>query len=195
MYSSTMARDELLSDPPTIGDHERRDAVLESALGTFARYGYRKTSMEEAARAARISRPGLYFLFSSKEALFRAAVERMLRRDIEAISGILAEAGRPLHDRLLAAFDQWAGRYVGPLAQDIMMVIEDNPELLGAMTETVPRRFEELILEAIAGTVDRDAARRMSQTLISASIGVKHQVDERPAYRDQMAMAIALIVR
>jgi len=57
---------------------DRRDAVLASALVTFARFGYRKTSMEEVARAAHISRPGLYFLFSSKELLFRAAVTRSL---------------------------------------------------------------------------------------------------------------------
>jgi AcrR family transcriptional regulator len=189
-----MAHQHVESDLPTIGDHDRRETVLDSALGTFARYGYRKTSMEEVARAARISRPGLYFLFSSKEALFRAAVERTLQRDIEAVAGALAATGRPLHNRLLAAFDQWAGRYVGPLAQDIMVVIEDNPELLGATVQTMPQRFEELILEAIAATGDKEAARRMSQTLISTSIGVKHQVAEREEFRDRMAVAIALVV-
>ncbi|MZD09631.1 TetR family transcriptional regulator, partial [Streptomyces sp. SID5785] len=59
--------------PAADTDTDRRSLVLDSAMATFARFGYRKTSMEEVARAARISRPGLYFLFSSKEALFRAA--------------------------------------------------------------------------------------------------------------------------
>ena len=44
--------------PSTVADTGRRTAVLESAMATFARFGYRKTTMEEVARAARISRPG-----------------------------------------------------------------------------------------------------------------------------------------
>lgn len=64
-------------------------------MATFARFGYRKTSMEEVARAAHISRPGLYFLFSSKESLFRAAVTQTLHRDITAVERALADGGRP----------------------------------------------------------------------------------------------------
>lgn len=64
-------------------------------MATFARFGYRKTSMEEVARAAHISRPGLYFLFSSKESLFRAAVTQALHRDITAVERALADGDRP----------------------------------------------------------------------------------------------------
>ncbi len=150
--------------------------------------------MEEVARAAHISRPGLYFLFSSKEALFRAAVERTLRRDVNAVANALLDPDVPLRDRLLAAFDHWAGRYVGPLAQDVTGVIEDNPELLGVLVKTMPERFEELIIGTIAANFNVDTARQMSQTLISASIGVKHQVSKRVEYRDRMAVAIALVI-
>jgi AcrR family transcriptional regulator len=190
-----MVRDQLHSDLPTVGDQPRRDGVLDSALGTFARYGYRKTSMEEVARAAHISRPGLYFLFSSKEILFHAAVERTLQHDIDAVANALQDTDRSLQDRLLTSFDHWAGRYVGPLARDVTVVIDDNPNLLGELVETMPQRFEELIIEAIATTYSSDTARQISQTLISASIGVKHQVGERADYRDRMAVTIALVVR
>ncbi len=43
----------------------RQAAVLEAAVGVFARYGYRKTSMDEVARAAGVSRQGLYLQFAS----------------------------------------------------------------------------------------------------------------------------------
>lgn len=98
------------------------------------------------------SRPGLYFLFSSKKALLRAAVEWMLQYDIEVVTRVMTETDGPFHDRLAAAFDQGAGLYTGPLARDVMFVVEDNPELLGAMVEIVLHRFKELIIEAIAGT-------------------------------------------
>jgi AcrR family transcriptional regulator len=182
------------SAPSNAGDTVRRDAVLESALLTFARHGYRKTSMEEVARTARISRPGLYFLFESKEALFRAAVTRALERDLAAAEELLAATGRPLRRRLVAAFDQWAGRYVGALSRDVVGVINQNPDLLGPIVETAPRRFEELVTDAIAEASGRASAIRIAQTLISTSIGLKHQVDTREKYLARLTVAVDLLV-
>ncbi|WP_306320270.1 MULTISPECIES: TetR/AcrR family transcriptional regulator [unclassified Streptomyces] len=176
-------------------DADRRTLVLDSAMTTFARFGYRKTSMEEVAQAARISRPGLYFLFSSKETLFRAAVTQTLERDISAIDRTLADTERPLPERLVEAFDRWAGRYIGPLAGDIMTVIEDNPGLLGEIADTAPRRFEELVTDAIAAESGRAAAAApITRTLISTSIGLKHQAASREFYVDRMTTAVALLL-
>ncbi|MFG2500773.1 TetR/AcrR family transcriptional regulator [Streptomyces sp. NPDC048441] len=179
----------------TVADTDRRTKVLDSTMVTFARFGYRKTSMEEVARAAHISRPGLYFLFSSKEILFRAAVTQALERDITTVEHVLADPSRPLPERLVEAFDQWAGRYIGPLTHDVAAVIEDNPDLLGEIAETTPRRFEELITEAIAVESGHDAAPLVAQTMISASIGLKHQAASREFYLERLEVAIDLLVR
>ncbi|MFD5653447.1 TetR/AcrR family transcriptional regulator [Streptomyces sp. NPDC127039] len=180
---------------PTGADADRRTMVLESAMATFARFGYRKTSMEEVARAAHISRPGLYFLFSSKESLFRAAVTQALHRDITAAEQALADGDRPLPERLVEAFDHWAGRYVGPLARDVATVIEDNPGILGEVVEVLPRRFEELITDAITVATGREEAVRIVQTMISASTGLKHQVGSRESYLERLAVAVGLLLR
>ncbi|MFD8706398.1 TetR/AcrR family transcriptional regulator [Kitasatospora sp. NPDC059648] len=181
-----------LASPPTEAD--RRTTVLDSALATFARFGYRKTSMEEVARAAHISRPGLYFLFSSKEALFRAAVTQALERDIAAVEHVLSDVDRPLPQRLLEAFDRWAGRYVGPMARDVAVVVEDNPDLLGEIAQTAPRRFEELITEAIAVDSGQKRAALVAQTMISTSIGLKHQAESREFYLERLKVAVDLLV-
>ncbi|MFI0242897.1 TetR/AcrR family transcriptional regulator [Streptomyces sp. NPDC016845] len=180
------------SSPNTHTD--RRTAVLDSALATFARFGYRKTSMEEVARGAHISRPGLYFLFSSKESLFRAATTQALERDIAVVEDVLADADRPLPQRLLEAFDQWAGRYVGPLARDVTAVIADNPHLLGEIAQSASRRFEELITGAIAVESGQETAAPVAQTMISASIGLKHQAATRESYIERLKVAIDLLV-
>src|SRR5258708_23382447 len=62
----------------------RQAAVLEAAVGVFARYGYRKTSMDEVARAAGVSRQGLYLQFANKEELFPQAVGQSLNRHLNA---------------------------------------------------------------------------------------------------------------
>ena len=193
-----MSNDEALLEVPSAIRTQRRALVLESALLTFARFGYRKTSMEAVAQAAHISRPGLYFLFSSKEELFRAAVTQALDADMLAIDGILNDDAHPLPVRILEAFDRWAGRYIGPMTRDIATVIEDNPELLGPIAESAPQRFAELLTSALsAKTTDTGPSRAsaVAQTLISASIGIKHEVEDRTTYRQRLQVAIDLLVR
>lgn len=178
---------------------DRRAAVLESALLTFTRFGYRKTSMEDVAQAAQISRPGLYFLFSSKPDLFRAAVAQALDRDLLAVTEALNHDRRPLDERLLESFDHWAGRYIGPMTLNITGVIDDNPDLLTTIVDVMPDRFAQLVTQAIAVDVSqvlsKAIATELAQTLISTSIGIKHQVHTRDEYRDRMALAIRLILR
>jgi AcrR family transcriptional regulator len=177
---------------------DRRAEVLDAALLTFARFGYRKTAMEDVAKAARISRPGLYFLFASKEELFRVAASRALEEDVREAERLLGVVGRPLPDRLLDAFDQWAGRYTGPMAADIATVIEDNPDLLGDIVSSAPRRFAELITHALSNGAkksNRENAGSIAETMISASIGIKHQASDRADYRKRLAIAIDLLLR
>jgi AcrR family transcriptional regulator len=193
-----MRREKIRLETSATARVDRRVAVLDSALVTFARFGYRKTSMEEIARAAHISRPGLYFLFASKEDLFRAAVSRTLEEDLAEVERILGEADRPLRDRLLDSFDRWAGRYIGPMTRDIAAVVEDNPALLGEIIKLLPQRFADLITNAIAarGTrPDRETADALAQTMISTAIGIKYQVNNREAYLERLALAIDILLR
>lgn len=119
-----------------------------------------------------------------------------MERDITAIEHVLADTGRPLAERLLDAFDQWAGRYIGSLTRDVAVVIEDNPGLLGEIVETTPRRFEQLITDAIAVEAGRGAAaRQVAQTMISTSTGLKYQAASRDFYLERLEVAIDLLVR
>jgi AcrR family transcriptional regulator len=185
-----------VSDPdPESG---RRERVLEVALATFARYGYRKTSMEDVARAADISRPGLYFLFTAKQNLFRAAVTQALDGDLDAAGRVLADTGRPLRDRLIEAFDRWTGRYVGPLAKEVAVLVETHPELLGPIVADYPQRFAGLITDAVtaalppgSGSLAGDVAR----TLQSTAIGVKHDAETRAEFVARMTVAVDLVLQ
>ena len=150
--------------------------------------------MEQVARDADISRPGLYFLFASKQALFREAVQRSLQQDLADAEVALAVTDASLHERLLRAFDHWVGRYVGPLTRDVSAVVEDNPEVLGPIVTTAPQRFAELVADALTTQQDSNSAARTAQTLISTSIGIKHQVDDRQAYLERLEVAIDLLL-
>jgi AcrR family transcriptional regulator len=179
------------------GEAGRREHVLDAALLIFARYGYRKASMDDVAQAAGISRPGLYFHFASKQDLFRAAVTRALDTDVAAAERALADIGRPLRDRLIEAFDHWTGRYVGPMARDIAILIESNPDLLGPMTVEYPLRFARLVADAL--TAGAPAARAgvasdVAQTLLSTANGIKHQASSREEFRARVTTAVGLLL-
>jgi AcrR family transcriptional regulator len=182
---------------PQVAEGGRREHVMKVALQTFARYGYRKTSMEDVARAADISRPGLYFLFSSKENLFRAAVIDALDGDLAAADRALAEAGRPLRDRLITAFDLWTGRYLGSLATEVPVLIETNPALLGPIVTAYPRRFTEMITNALAAALPtrrKSMAADMARTLQSTAAGIKHEVTTREEFLARMTVAVDLFL-
>src|SRR6266852_8952624 len=99
-------------------DPGRRAALLDAALTVFARYGYRKTSMDEVARAAGVSRQGLYLQFANKEELFRKAVEQSLNSQLNAAVAALSRREDGLERRLIAACDAWSGRFIGSLGSD-----------------------------------------------------------------------------
>jgi hypothetical protein len=77
----------------------------------------------------------------------------------------------------------------------VAVVIEDNPGILGTIVETMPRRFEELITEAISVESGRESAARVAQTMISTSVGIKHQVASRQVYLERLEVALDLLVR
>jgi AcrR family transcriptional regulator len=152
--------------------------------------------MDDVAKAANISRPGLYFHFSSKPELFRATVEHALDDSITAAQLALTDPDRPLRERLIEAFDHWCGRYVGPMAEEIGILIDSNPELLGTMPIEYPKRFLAIVTDALAAT-DHPIRTQVpptdvARTLLSTATGIKHDVDTRDEFRTRMTTAIDL---
>lgn len=53
-----------------------RDIIINVARNIFAKFGFRKTTMEEIAQAARKGKSSIYHYFHSKEDIFNAVVEK-----------------------------------------------------------------------------------------------------------------------
>src|SRR6188474_1290470 len=62
---------------------ERREAVLDAALGEFAEHGLHGGSTEAIAAKAGISQPYVFRLFGTKKELFKAVVSRCFRQTLE----------------------------------------------------------------------------------------------------------------
>jgi AcrR family transcriptional regulator len=153
--------------------------------------------MDDVARAADISRPGLYFLFSSKENLFRAAVTDALDSDLETAGQVLTDSGRPLRERLIEAFDLWTGRYVGAISSEVAVLIDTNPALLGQIVTAYPQRFVTMTTDALADALParrKGMAEDMARTLQSTAAGIKYDVATRAEFVERMTVAIDLFL-
>jgi len=82
-----------------------RTRILDAAMLVFRRHGFRRSSIEQAADAAGLTRQALYHHFKSKEALFRAVIERLYENALAAeiaAAHAAEKAGGSLADILVA---------------------------------------------------------------------------------------------
>jgi AcrR family transcriptional regulator len=61
-----------------------QDRILDAAVRVFRRHGFRRSSMEQTAEEAHLTRQAVYHHFPSKEALFRAGIERLYEQALAA---------------------------------------------------------------------------------------------------------------
>lgn len=177
----------------------RRAALLDAAVGVFARFGYRKTSMDEVARAAGVSRQGLYLSFATKDALFRATVTHALTGQLDAAIDALADATRPIAERLSVALVEWAGRYVGALGPDASDLLEAGGSLAPSILAEYEERFEHAFAQAIETSALIDtfssaglSATTLARTLNAAARGFKLSSASRPAFVADITAAVQI---
>lgn len=128
---------------------DKRGMILKAAMDVFSAYGFRKTSMDDIAQAAGISRPALYQVFRNKTDIFRAVSVSMLDHTIYEATTVLDGDG-PFHTRINQALE------VSVLA--VHRLLEQSPhgpELIGVNDE-------------IASDIDDLWAERMAQLIASA---------------------------
>lgn len=181
--------------------------LLEAALQVFARYGYRKASMDQVARAAGLSRQGLYLHFPSKDALFRAVVGSLLAETLGAGAALLAEDARPLEERLVTAFDAVYGRFLdgpgslhhSPYLQELW---DAATQLLGAQIQAQEQAFRDAVAQALArGGVAATwaaggfTAAELAGLLDAVACGLKHRACPRPDFLVQVSKAAQLLCR
>ncbi|WP_203882372.1 TetR/AcrR family transcriptional regulator [Planotetraspora kaengkrachanensis] len=183
-------------------DDPKRSAVLTAALGLFSRYGFQKTSMEEVAKAAGISRPGLYLLFPNKEQLYRATMQGVMERAQQAMEACFADETLGFEERTVAALDALMGQYVETqVARDLSELLENSGPQLGSMFHdyqekaraTISAQVESLTPPGVltAGLSADD----VMDLLFSAALTWKQTSADRAEFRDRVGRAVRLISR
>jgi TetR/AcrR family transcriptional regulator len=80
---------------------EKRTHLLNAARAVVARFGIRKTTLEDIAAEARVSRATLYYYFPNREAIFRELVIQEIERFQRVLIAAIEPEATP-DERLMA---------------------------------------------------------------------------------------------
>jgi AcrR family transcriptional regulator len=83
----------------------KRARILDGAMKMFLAYGFARTTMDDIARAADMSRPALYLQFKNKTDIYRAIALMLLSRSLAQAKTALAGEG-PFAERMMRAIDE-----------------------------------------------------------------------------------------
>jgi AcrR family transcriptional regulator len=180
---------------------DRRTLILETSIGVFLRYGYRKTSMDDLARAAGISRQGLYLHFASKDELFKQAATWLSQQSLDAMRVALAREDLPIEERLVGAFAALHAQSDGSQMslEHMSEIVETARQLIGPVLEAFDQTVQKELTRAIqsngasipwhgAGL----SAKSLAQHLLAAAHGLKHHAGTAAEYQAGIRLAVHL---
>ena len=177
----------------------KQQAILESAWAAFSTYGFRKTSMDDIARGASMSRPALYLHYRNKEAIFAGLVAGHYGFALDAVAEALASGGS-LPERLSAAFDAQGGPGMKAMMDSPhgLELFEVGMSAAGEAIEAGEAALRQLYAKWLA---EESGAGRVSlpgdvddiaRVFCSAMKGIKHTSQDYASYASGVAQLAAL---
>lgn len=136
---------------------ERRAQILQAARDCFAERGYAVTRVEEIAKAAGLSKGGLYVHFVSKEAIFDALHDDEVERAGEALALIRAMP-LPAREKLGALAAGIVTRYVSSEQHRRFLLVLGEVGLSTPSVQAKVRATHAMFVAAIAEMVEEGIA-------------------------------------
>jgi AcrR family transcriptional regulator len=82
--------------PVPANDEQRRATILTASLDCFLKFGYAKTSLDDIAKSANLSRPLLYLKFRNKEEIFKGVFDHLVGGGYDMAKKLIAARGEKL---------------------------------------------------------------------------------------------------
>jgi AcrR family transcriptional regulator len=177
-----------------MSEGERRRRVLDAGLATFVRFGLRRTTMADIAQAAGMSRPSLYQLFDSKDAIFAAVLRDMGDRALAAIAAALPTQ-RDERDRLRLVIELWcvAGYALASTSPEATELVDASNDAGHEVMNAIYSQVETIIADILEPAAGADSTRAAS-VLMATARGFKHKRPSVENYREQMFKTIDIIL-
>jgi len=168
-----------------------RDEIALSFMALAVRYGFRRTSVEDVARALRISKKTIYEYFAGKDELLDYALElgaREQRRRVESLLTETTALGRALQVTRIALADVRAGFAQNPAVELV------DPDIQAAVNDRVyGPMVRELLEQGVAAgefeVADPDQTSRFVQAVGMEAV---RQIHDDPLSRPEEATVEAI---
>lgn len=180
----------------------KRVRILDGAMKVFLAYGFSRTTMDDIARAADMSRPALYLLFKNKTDIFRAIAMMVLSRSVESAKMALAGDGA-FTERMTRAIDEafismMSAVVASPHGAELLDMKSSLGDLVGC--------WRGGLVEHIAAAIGSEAARNgadltakglsaqlLADMLLDGLEGMKSRISDPGGQRQAAAALIRVI--
>ena len=169
-----------------------KDEIALTFMGLAVRYGFRRTAVEDVAKALRISKKTIYEYFPSKEAILEYALELAALQQRQRVESLLTEPtvlGRALQVTRIALADAREG-----FAQNPGLELVEPPELQTRVNDRVyGPMVRDLLAQGVAAgefeVADIDLTSRFVQAIGMEAV---RQIHDDPASRPEEATVEAV---
>ena len=176
------------------------EKIVAEAKKVFLRYGFRRTTMADLAKAAQMSRPALYLVFPSKEDVFVAVAERVLTEKLDEVRRGIAPLPSAAQ-KLTHAFEVW---YVHPFeailaSPDASDLLESSCEFACEAMIKAKTNFEAIVAEVLKPLAKEKSgaklsAARIAEILCGAAHGFKKTATSATQLRQMLNDHLTLML-
>ena len=160
-----------------VADNQTRDRIFKAASEVFEEKGFEGARMQEIADHAGINKALLHYYFSTKDHLFGAVFQVLLRKMFEKIVSIFME-DISFKEKLRKFFDQHIEILIKNQKLPIFLLNElsHNPELVQGIRETLPYEqlrnslFQKHAKELKGYGIKKDDMPQLMLTVVSFSV-------------------------
>jgi AcrR family transcriptional regulator len=174
----------------------RRREIIEAAMRVFSRKGFHKTNVRDITADAGISTGAFYLYFSGKRAVFREAMDEIIRDMMESIEASVIEEEEDVKKRMLMRgfifYEQYSG-YSDMLYQ-LRAEMASEEEWAREKGKIIYRHFTEPLTSDIRKATEQGVSRNLDPELLAYTfIGVieilslRMRLDNKYDFTDIMA--------
>jgi len=171
-----------------------REKIILEASQLFAKYGYKKTSMDEIALATRKGKTSIYYYFTNKESVFKAVIEKEADELKAALVAAISAVELPEEKLKAYIYTRMSMlEKVSNLYDAMKNELLDHLEFMDVIREQYDAeevKWVQLIIEAgvNANVFETTDVKLTAQTLVTAMKGLEmplfsRQVDENTIRR------------
>ena len=178
----------------------KQQAILRAAFHAFATYGFRKTSMDDIARGAGMSRPAVYLHYKNKDDIFRSLVQGYYDQAAEQVALALGSAGSTA-EILAAAFRAQIGEAIEAMLNSPhgMELLDTGAATASDIKETGESRLCGLYADWLRARSEAGQIRlpgpsdQVAATITTALKGLKTAGTDFATLKSRLAVLSALI--